>query len=327
MRRRDFVRGLSGVALAQGQRVFAQEKRKAVIGFLGVGTANGFAASVAAFQQGLREAGYTEGQNVEIEYRWADGHNEILPALAAELVGRKVDVLFTSGGLPAILAAKEATSTIPIVFETGVDPVESGLVASYARPGGNLTGVTILTAGLMPKRLEILAELVPQARAIALLANPNNTYFERIVDAVQTAAREKHVELNVLRASAEDEFEPAFAALAQMPVNALLVGNDPFFFSRRERLVGLAARHRIPAIYEWRDFVVAGGLVSYGTSLADAYRQAGAHVGRILAGAKPADLPVQQPTKFELVINLKTANAIGLTVPQSLLQRADEVIE
>jgi putative ABC transport system substrate-binding protein len=213
------------------------------------------------------------------------------------------------------------------VFETGLDPVEKGLVASYARPGGNLTGVTILTGDLMPKRLEVLSELVPQARAVALLLNPENAGAERITQDVQQAALAKSVKLHVIKAATEEAFEPAFEALGQTQADALLVGNDPFFFSRRDRLVSLAARQRMPAMYEWRDFVLAGGLVSYGTNLGDMYRQAGAYVGRILSGAKPADLPILQPTKFELVINLKTAKALGLTVPSGILQRADEVIE
>jgi putative ABC transport system substrate-binding protein len=217
--------------------------------------------------------------------------------------------------------------TIPIVFETGTDPVEKGLVASFARPGGNLTGFTILTAELMPKRLELLSEMVPQAKMIALLANPNNLAAERMMRDVQEAARAKGVQLQILKAGAENEFETAFAALVQSHAGGLLVGNDPFFFSRREELVALAARHVVPAMYEWREFAAAGGLISYGTSFAAVNRQVGVYAGRILKGAKPADLPVEQPTRFELVVNLKTAKALGLTVPPSILSRADEVIE
>jgi putative ABC transport system substrate-binding protein len=328
MRRRDLLLlAAAGLAL-RPLSVRAQQKAMPVIGFLGVANPDGFAASVASFHKGLREAGFSEGQNnLAVEYRWADGDNERLPALAADLADHKVDVIFTSGGALAALAAKQATSTIPIVFETGVDPVEQGLVASYARPGGNLTGVTILTADLMPKRLEVIAELVPQARTIALLVNPNNAGAERIARDVQQAALAKGVQLQILKAAAEDEFAPAFASLGQSHADALLVGNDPFLFSRRDRLVSLAAHHRMPTIYEWRDFVIAGGLVSYGTNLSEMYREAGVYVGRILHGAKPTDLPVLQPTKFELVINLKTAKTLGLTVPQSLIARADEVIE
>ena len=280
---------------------------------------------MAAFRQGLGDSGYVEGHNVAMEYRWAEGHYDRLPALAADLVGRKVDLIVT-GGPPATLAAKGASSAIPIVL-TGGDPVGEGLVASLARPGGNLTGVTFMVTELMPKRFELLSELVPQARVIALLVNPNSSYAERMIRDVQQAALAKGVQLPVLKAATDSEVDAAFTSLVQLHAGALVIGNDPFFDSRSEQIVALASRHAVPAIYGWRDFPVSGGLISYGPSLAVAYRQVGIYAGKILKGAKPADLPVEQPTKFDLVINLKTAKGLGLTVPQSFLARADEVIE
>jgi ABC-type uncharacterized transport system substrate-binding protein len=327
MSRRRFLLGFACTTLIVAGPAVAEQKKRPVIGFLGVANPSGSSPSAAAFQQGLREAGYVDGQNVQIEYRWAEGHNERLPALAAELVGRNVDVIFTNGGFQAALAAKNATATIPIVFETGVDPVERGLVASYARPGGNLTGVVILTGRLMPKRLEVLVELIPQARTIAFLVNPNNSVAERTVAEVEDAAQTKRVQLHVTKAAGDSDFGSAFASIAHSGADALLVGNDPVFFSRREELIGLAERYRIPAVYEWREFVTAGGLASYGTNIGEMFRLAGIYVGRILSGARPADLPILQPTKFELAINLKTARALGLTVPPAILDRADEVIE
>jgi putative ABC transport system substrate-binding protein len=323
MRRRRFI-ALLGGAMAAAPAVHAQHKAMPVIGYLGASRGS---RSLAWFQQGLGDAGYVEGQNVAIEYRSWEGRPDRLPELAADLVARRVDVIAATGGPLSALAAKNATSTIPIVFQIGGDPVKEKLVASFARPGGNLTGVTILTAELNPKRLELLAELVPQARVIALLVNPTNATAERIINDVQQAALTKNVQIAVVRAAAEDEFETAFASLVQLRAGALLVGNDPFFNSRREQLVALASRHAVPAIYEWRDFAEAGGLISYGTRRSDAYRQLGVYAGMILKGAKPADLPVVQTTRFELVINLKTAKALGLAVPQSLLVQADEVIE
>jgi putative ABC transport system substrate-binding protein len=325
MNRRKLLLLAAGVMTAPGA-LRAQQKAMPVIGFLASASPGPFAPMVAAFHQGLSETGYVEGQNLVIEYRWAEGRSDQLPALAADLVGRKVDVIATQGGTPSILAAKSATSTIPIVFVVA-DPVAAGLVDSLAPPGGNLTGVSHMTFELMPKRLELLSELVPQARVIALLVNPTNPNTERIIRVVQEAARLKGVQLPILKAGAESEFEPAFASLVQLHAGALVVGSDAFFNSRREQLVALAARHAVPAIYEWREFATAGGLISYGSSLADTWRQLGIYAGKILKGTKPADLAIQQPTTFELVINLNTAKALGLTVPPAILARADEVIE
>jgi putative tryptophan/tyrosine transport system substrate-binding protein len=323
--RRELLILCAGAAIAWPLAARAQQKVMPVIGYLG-GSPGPAAPNVAAFRQGLSETGYVEGQNVAIEYRWAENDYDRLPALAADLVGHKVDVIVI-GGTPGIQAAKSATSTIPIVFFSGVDPVERGLVASLARPGGNLTGVSLMNIELNPKRLELLSELVPQARLIALLVNPNFPSAERVIGDVQEAARAKGLHLSILKASSEGEIDTAFAALVQLQAGALLVLADPLFFSRREQLIALASRHAVPAIYQWREFAAAGGLISYGPSLTSAVRQAGIYAGKILQGAKPADLPVQQPTTFELVVNLKTANALGLTVPPSILARADEVIE
>jgi putative tryptophan/tyrosine transport system substrate-binding protein len=325
MHRRRFIASL-GSAIALTCVAAAQQKAMPVIGYLNSGSPVSTAPGVAAFRQGLGEIGYVEGQNVAIEYRWAEGKYDRLPSLAADLVGRKVDVIATGGGQITARAAKNATSTIPIVFIGGGDPIAAGLVASLARPGGNLTGFSVLTVELNAKRLELLSELVPQAAVIVVLVNPNS-WGELQMRTVQEAARAKGVQLHIIKAGAEGEFETAFATVVQMQAGALLVGNDPFFFARREQLVALAARHSVPAIYEWREFAEAGGLISYGTSLTDTWRQVGIYVGKILNGAKPADLPVQQPTTFELVVNLKTAKALGLTVPPSILARADEVIE
>jgi putative tryptophan/tyrosine transport system substrate-binding protein len=326
MRRREFISLLSGAAAAWPFAVRAQQPAVPVIGLLG-GFAPGFYAPyVAAFRGGLSETGYVEGQNLAIEYRWAEGNYDRLPALAGDLVGRKVDVIATFNGPVPARAAKNATATIPIVFVTG-DAIGDGLVASLARPGGNLTGVSILAVELTPKRLEMLSELVPQARVIALLVNPNNPQTEGVIRDVQEAVRAKGIQLPILKASTESEIAAAFASLVQLQAGALVVGSDPFFNSRREQLVVLASRHAIPASYEWREFAESGGLISYGTSLTGIYRLAGIYAGKILKGAKPADLPVQQPTKFELVINLNTVKALGLTIPRSLLVQADEVIE
>ncbi|HKE41774.1 MAG TPA: ABC transporter substrate-binding protein [Casimicrobiaceae bacterium] len=276
--------------------------------------------------QGLSETGFVEGRNLAIESRWAEGHYDRLPALAADLVGRKVDVIVSTVGTPSALAAKSATSTIPIVFRGGADPVADGLVASLARPGGNLTGVSIAD-DLTAKRLELLSELVPRARVIALLVNPNTPAAERVIRDVQEAARTKGLQLHILKASTENEIDTAFASLVQLHAGALVVASDPFLSSRREQIVALASRYAVPSSYAWREFAEAGGLISYGPSLTAAYRLVGVYAGKVLKGAKPADLPVQQPTTFELVINVKTAKALGLTVPQRMLTQADEAIQ
>jgi ABC-type uncharacterized transport system substrate-binding protein len=325
MRRRRFVTILGGTAAAWLRPASAQQKTMPVMGFLSSRSPSEAATVVAAFHEGLGETGYVERQNLVIEYRWAGGRFDLLPALAADLVGRKVDVIVATGGAPSSLAAKSATSTIPIVF-VGSDPVKYGLVASLSRPSGNVTGFAVLGDELLPKRLELLSEMVPQARVIALLVNPNNPDTERSIEDVQEAARVKGLQLRILKAGTESGIDDAFASFVQLHC-PLVVGGDPFFDGRREQLVALASRHAVPAIYWLRNYATAGGLISYGPNLAAAYRQAGIYAGKILNGAKPADLPVQQPAKFELVINLKTAKELGLTVPQSILARADEVIE
>jgi putative tryptophan/tyrosine transport system substrate-binding protein len=327
MRRRDFITFLAGGMTTWPFAARAQQKAMPVIGYLGSTSPGPAASNVAALHQGLSETGYVAGQNVAIEYRWAENHADRLPAMAADLVGRKIDLIVASGSLLTALAAKNATSTIPIIFPALSDPVAAGLVASLARPGGNLTGFSPFQFELMPKRLELLGELVPQARVIALLVNPNDPRVESLIIDMQEAARTKGVQLPILKASTESELDAAFATLVQLQAGALIVFPDPFFISQREQLLALASRYAVPAIYAWRELAAAGGLISYGASIAALYHQAGIYAGKILKGANPADLPVQQPTKFELVINLKTAKALGLTVPQSILARADEVIE
>jgi len=319
MERRAFI-VMTLAAVGWPLAVGAQQKTP-VIGWLG-GPSSQAASNLAAFRQGLRETGYVQEQNVAIEYRWTEGHPDRAPELAAELVARKVDMIAATGDASA-LAAKSATSAIPIVFFSGGDPVATGLVASLARPGGNLTGVSIMVVELMAKRLELLSEMVPQAKVIALLVDPNDPNARRFIAEVQDAAQAKGLRLHILRASTETEIDGSFASLVQLNAGGIVVA----FFRWREQLVALAARYAVPAIYVQREFAAAGGLISYGPSVAAAVHQLGIYAGRILKGEKPADLPVQQPTTFELVVNLKTAKALGLTIPPSILARADEVIE
>ena len=326
MKRRTFITLLGGAATAWPLAVRAQQSAMPVIGVLDGRSADESTPLVAALRRGLNETGFVEGRNVAIEHHWAHGQYDRLPALAADLVRRQVTVIATSGNASA-LAAKTATATIPIVFLTGADPVQAGLVASLSRPGGNLTGVTSLGVELGPKRLELLHELVPAATTIAILVNPANRSAEIQVRDMQAAARTLGLEPHILQASTEREIDAAFAALTRLRAGALVISPEAFFNSRSEQLAALTVRHAVPAIYTYREFAAAGGLMSYGGSITDSYRQAGIYVGRILKGEKPADLPVQQSAKVELIINMKTAKALGLTVPFALLGRADEVFE
>ncbi len=325
LKRREFITLLGGAA-GWPLAARAQQPSMPLIGFLNGASPDGYAPYVAAFRQGLKEAGYVEGQNATIEYRWAEGQYDRLPALAADLVRRQVTVIAATSS-PAARAAKAATSTVPIVFTTADDPIRLGLVVSLNRPGGNATGVSSLLVDLGSKQLGLLRELAPGTTAIAVLVNPNFPGTERQLRDVEVAARVLGLQLIVLRASTEREMETAFANVARQGGVALLVGVDPFFLERRDHVVALAARHALPAIYPVREFAVAGGLMSYGSDFADSYRQAGIYTGRIVRGEKPADLPVQRSTKFEFVINFKTAKALGLAVPNSMQLLADEVIE
>jgi putative ABC transport system substrate-binding protein len=327
MKRREFITLLGGATVAWPLAARAQQPTLPVIGFVNIASAKSFARPLAAFLKGLGETGYVDGQNVVIEYRWGEGGNDRLPSFVADLVQRKVNVIAATS-TPAAIAAKAATITIPIVFTTADDPVRLGLVASLNRPGGNVTGATQATVEVAPKQLQLLHELVPTASVMALLVNPANpTLAESNTKELQAAARTLGLELHVLNASTEGDFDGVFAKLIQLRAGGLVIGSDPFFTSRTEQLAALAVHHAVPAIYHWREFAVAGGLLSYGAAVTDGYRLAGNYTGRILKGDKPADLPVQQVTKVELYINQKTAKALGLTVPQALLSRADDVIE
>jgi putative ABC transport system substrate-binding protein len=329
MRRREFLGVLGGAAAAWPFDARAQQPAMPVIGYLTTGTPEADAVPfLAAFRQGLGEIGYVEGQNVAIQYRWAEFHYDRLSAMAANLAQRPVAVIAAIGGTPTALAAKAVTSTVPIIFYLGIDPVKFGLVASLNRPGGNITGIAALQAELVAKRIELLREMVPTAALTALLVNPDNPYTESETRAVHDGARSLGLPPpHVLRASTASEFDAAFGRLAELRVGALIVSADLFLFSRREQLVALATRHTVPTMYPWHEYATAGGLMSYGPSLFEAYRLVGVYTGKILKGSKPGDLPVEQITKVDLVINLKTANASGLTFPLTFLGRANEVIE
>jgi len=326
MRRREFVQLVAGASVAMPLAARAQLAGIPVVGFLHYASANKLTHLVDAVRQGLKEAGYIEGQNVVIEYRWAEGQYDRLPALADDLVRRRVDVI-TAGGSVAAQAAKKATTTIPVVFTSGADPIATGLVASLSRPGGNLTGMSLLAAETATKRFELIRDLLPRARAVAMITNPAFPGSDSEMAEVEAAGRLLGMPTHKAAASSPSDLDAAFATIGQLSVDAFIVGADGFFITRREQFAALAARYALPGIYPFPDFPESGGLLSYGLDLADAYRQAGIYTGRILKGAKPAELPVMQPTKFQLVINLKTAKALGVTVPQSLLARADEVIE
>jgi putative tryptophan/tyrosine transport system substrate-binding protein len=327
MKRRNFI-GLVGGAAAWPLAAGAQRASAPVIGFLGATSPEGYATFVAGFQRGLKEAGFVDGDNVTTVYRWAEGQYDRLPGLAADLVSRHVSVIVATGGLPSSLAAKQATETIPIVFTLGSDPVKFGLVSSLNRPNGNVTGVTLFAYLLDAKRVELMHELVPGASVVALLVNPNSpAQADAQYADVEAAVQKFGQQLVILKAGTDSEIDSAIAEVAEKKTSVLLVSADPLFLSRRDQLVALVTRHAIPSIYEWRQFAEAGGLMSYGIDLIDAYRQAGVYAGKILGGAKPGDLPVLQPAKFEFVINLKTARTLGLTVPNTMLVAADQVIE
>jgi putative tryptophan/tyrosine transport system substrate-binding protein len=324
MQRRDFLGVLGGAAVWP---LTAHAQPLPVIGFLGSTSPKGYATYLAAFRQGLSETGYVEGRNVAIEYRWADDQYDRLPELAADLVRRHVAVIAATGGSPAALAAQLATTTIPIVFQIGVDPVKAGLVASLNRPGGNITGFANLALEIGPKRLELLHSLVPNATSIAVLVNPARANVEAETRDMQAAARALGLQLHVLHASTERDFDTVFATSVQLRAGGIVISGDPFFNTRSEQLAAMAVRHAVPAIYQFHEFAAAGGLASYGSSITNTHREAGIYTGRILKGEKPADLPVQESSKVEMILNLKTAKALGITVPLPLIARADEVIE
>jgi putative ABC transport system substrate-binding protein len=329
MRRRDFIALLSGAASSQSLSLLARaQSGTPTIGFLGATSPESYAAFVAGFRLGLKEVGFVDTQNVEIVYRWAEGQYDRLPELAADLVSRRVSVIVATGGLPSSLAAMQATNTIPIVFTLGSDPVKFGVVSSLNRPDGNITGVTLFAYLLDAKRVELIHELVPGTSVVGLLVNPNSpAQAEAQFAEVETASRKFGQELVILKAGNDGEIDQAIATIAVRKPSALLVSADPLFLSKRDRLIALVTRYAIPSIYEWAQLAEAGGLMSYGIDLVDAYRQAGNYAGKILHGAKPVDLPVLQPTKFEFVINLKTAKALGIAVPNTMLVAADRVIE
>ena len=327
MRRRDFIKGIAGSAVAQPLAAHAQQRSMPVVGFLSSRSPSESTSLVAAFRDGLKETGFVEDQNAEIEYRWAEGQYTTLPQLASDLVGRQVAVIVTVGNTPSVLAAKAATGIIPIVFVVGDDPIKLGLVDNLAHPQGNLTGLTVLFGPLGPKRFEVLHEVIPNAHTIALLVNPSSPTAQDDIKAAREAASTYQQTLSIQSASSESEIETAFANITKQNAAGLVVNSDPFFAIRKDQLISLAARYAIPTIYSYRDFVVNGGLISYGGDLRTAYHDAGGYAGRILKGEKPSNLPVQQSTKVELTINLKTAKGLGISIPLTLLGRADEVIE
>jgi putative tryptophan/tyrosine transport system substrate-binding protein len=327
MRRREFIAFVGSTVAAWPLPARAEQSAMRVIGFLNSASPQPFASYVAGFRAGLKETGYVDGQNVAIEFRWAEGHYDRLPEMAAGLVRHKVAVLVSTGGTPSVTAAKAATATIPIVFTTGSDPVRLGFVTSLNRPGGNITGVNMFVAAMESKRLGLLRALIPGVQLIAVLLNPNRPDHAHELREVQEPAATIGQQIHILPASNVSDIDAAFATAAQLRAGAMLIGSDPFFNSQRDKIVALAARHSIPAIYEQREYALAGGLMSYGTNFSDGYRQAGIYAGRILKGEKPGDLPVLQSTKFEFVINLKTAKALGIEVPPNLSAEADEIIE